>query len=68
MYLFCIREKFYIVNVIVVSLTSFWRRSIGLKHVKDVKSCIQTYKLVTLDGIVSCFIYVTSVTDQNDPY
>jgi hypothetical protein len=59
---------FYIVNVIVVSLTSFWRWSIGPKHVKDVKNCTQTYKLVTLDGTVSSFIYVTSVTDQNDPY
>jgi hypothetical protein len=38
------------------------------EHVKDVKSCIQTYKLVTLDGTVSRFIYVISVTDQNDPY
>jgi hypothetical protein len=62
------RYNFYIHNVIVVSLTSFWIWSIGLKYVKGLKNHIQTYKLVTLDGIVSRFIYVTSVTDQNDAY
>jgi hypothetical protein len=68
MYLSWRREKIFNVNVIVVSLTSFWRWSIGRKHVKDLKNCIQTYKLATLDGTVSRFVYVTSVTDQNDAY
>jgi hypothetical protein len=57
MYLFWVREKLYVVSVTVVSFTSFWRWSIGPKHVQDVKSCIQTYKVVTLDGTVSRFIY-----------
>jgi hypothetical protein len=31
-------------------------------------SCRALCVVVTLDGTVSRFIYVTSVTDQNDPY
>jgi hypothetical protein len=57
MYVLWIREKCYNVNAIVVSLTSFWRWSIGPKHVRDVNNYMQTYKLTTLDGTVSRFIY-----------
>jgi hypothetical protein len=40
-------------SVIIVSEVSFWRWSIGLKHVKDVKHETQKlYKLVTLDYTV----------------